>query len=210
MPSHWSPYVGVAELDALLQRLPALGGRVVVPPVTIDALARVALIEDAVGALLGLWQTVPTARGTCVQRRASQGPPRHEGRPCGRRSSLPITSTGTARGTSMAPSKSPFAMNGATVCSSCAWTARRCCIGPAASASTAAGSRRAIIDIRITGLPSAVSASDTSSSASLSVLGSARDDALTIGRAADGVLRVNGGAVPVAGGPATVASRRLM
>lgn len=67
-----------------------------------------------------------------------------------------------------------------------------------------------IIDIRITGLPSAVSASDTSSSASLSVLGSARDDALTIGRAADGVLRVNGGAVPVAGGPATVASRRLM
>ncbi|MFO1327859.1 MAG: VOC family protein [Rubrivivax sp.] len=56
VPSHWTPYIGVADLDALLQRLPALGGRVVVPPVSIDALARVALVEDAVGALLGLWQ----------------------------------------------------------------------------------------------------------------------------------------------------------
>lgn len=62
VPSHWTPYVGVDDLDAHLARLPALGGRVVVPAVSIDGLARVALIEDAVGALLGLWQTDPAVR----------------------------------------------------------------------------------------------------------------------------------------------------
>jgi uncharacterized protein len=56
VPSHWTPYISVADLEATLERVASHGGRVVVPPVAIDGMARIALIEDAVGALVGLWQ----------------------------------------------------------------------------------------------------------------------------------------------------------
>jgi uncharacterized protein len=54
--SHWTPYIAVADLDASLHRVVQAGGRVVVPPVAIEGMTVVALIEDAVGAQVGLWQ----------------------------------------------------------------------------------------------------------------------------------------------------------
>ncbi len=71
VPSHWTPYIGVADLEAALQDVVAAGGRIVVAQleVPLDAPegARIALIEDAVGAFVGLWQsispTAPTAAG---------------------------------------------------------------------------------------------------------------------------------------------------
>lgn len=59
VPSHWTPYVHVHDIDALAHRIGPLGGRVVVSPFDVEGTARIALVQDAVGALLGLWQ--PTA-----------------------------------------------------------------------------------------------------------------------------------------------------
>lgn len=56
VPSHWTPYLQVASADATARQIVALGGRVVVAPFDVQGTARIALIEDAVGALVGLWQ----------------------------------------------------------------------------------------------------------------------------------------------------------
>jgi predicted enzyme related to lactoylglutathione lyase len=56
VPSHWTPYVRVRSTDATTHRMPELGGRVLVQPFDVPGAARIALIEDAVGALVGLWQ----------------------------------------------------------------------------------------------------------------------------------------------------------
>jgi uncharacterized protein len=53
--SHWTPYVGVDDLDDTVERTVAAGGAVIVPPFAVTGVARIALIEDAVGAHLGLW-----------------------------------------------------------------------------------------------------------------------------------------------------------
>ena len=44
------------EFDALTPRVASLGGRVLVAPFDVQGIARIALIEDAVGAVVGLWQ----------------------------------------------------------------------------------------------------------------------------------------------------------
>jgi len=56
VPSHWTPYVGVTDIEAAAKRSLALGGRVVVEPFAVDGTARVSLVSDAAGALLGLWE----------------------------------------------------------------------------------------------------------------------------------------------------------
>jgi predicted enzyme related to lactoylglutathione lyase len=56
VPSHWTPYVQVADIDAATAETEALGGEVMVPPVVVDDMARIAIIVDPVGAHLGLWQ----------------------------------------------------------------------------------------------------------------------------------------------------------
>lgn len=61
VPSHWTPYILVASADAAARRIPSLGGRLVVAPFDVQGVARIALIEDAVGALVGLWQALPRA-----------------------------------------------------------------------------------------------------------------------------------------------------
>jgi predicted enzyme related to lactoylglutathione lyase len=61
VPSHWTPYVAVADLDDAVRGVTAHGGTVIVPPVVVEGAARIALIEDAVGALVGLWQIGATA-----------------------------------------------------------------------------------------------------------------------------------------------------
>ena len=56
VPSHWTPYLRVSDAAAAAQRVAACGGRLVVAPFEVPDVARIALIEDAVGALVGLWQ----------------------------------------------------------------------------------------------------------------------------------------------------------
>ena len=61
VPSHWTPYIGVDHVDAALLRVAACGGRTLVMPFDVPGTARIALIEDAVGALVGLWQPLRAA-----------------------------------------------------------------------------------------------------------------------------------------------------
>jgi uncharacterized protein len=56
VPSHWTPYVRVADADAAAQRAATLGGTLLVAPFDVPGAARIALIHDPVGALVGLWQ----------------------------------------------------------------------------------------------------------------------------------------------------------
>lgn len=64
VPSHWTPYVRVDDLDAAILQTARLGGEVMIPPVAVADIARIAIIIDAVGAHLGLWQPLqqPTRR----------------------------------------------------------------------------------------------------------------------------------------------------
>jgi hypothetical protein len=58
VPSHWTPYVRVDDADAAARRVADLGGAVVVQPFAVDGIARIALVTDPVGALIGLWQSL--------------------------------------------------------------------------------------------------------------------------------------------------------
>jgi hypothetical protein len=61
VPSHWTPYVGVADADAAARRAVGLGGAVLVHPFDVEGVARIALVADAVGAPVGLWQPLGEA-----------------------------------------------------------------------------------------------------------------------------------------------------
>jgi len=58
VPSHWTPYVRVhdaAETARLAQRV---GGMVIVPPFAVSTIARIALIQDSIGAPFGVWESI--------------------------------------------------------------------------------------------------------------------------------------------------------
>ncbi|SNT37450.1 hypothetical protein SAMN06265795_13113 [Noviherbaspirillum humi] len=57
-PSHWLPYVRVADVDAVVAKALALGGELLVQPFDVEGMARIAVILDAVGAQLGVWQAL--------------------------------------------------------------------------------------------------------------------------------------------------------
>lgn len=54
VPSHWTPYLRVAALDRAVAHFTKCGGRVIVPPFAASGRVRIALVQDVVGALLGL------------------------------------------------------------------------------------------------------------------------------------------------------------
>lgn len=58
VPSHWTPYVRVTDIEATVQRATTLGGEAVVRPFVVTGVAKIALILDSVGALVGLWQPI--------------------------------------------------------------------------------------------------------------------------------------------------------
>lgn len=62
IPSHWTPYVQVQDVDAAVARAAELGGKVIIAPFTIQGIARIALILDSVGAHLGLWESALTGQ----------------------------------------------------------------------------------------------------------------------------------------------------
>jgi predicted enzyme related to lactoylglutathione lyase len=62
VPSHWTPYVRVEDINTMVRRAVALGGETIVPPFNFPGLARVALVADSVGAVFGLWQSAARER----------------------------------------------------------------------------------------------------------------------------------------------------
>ncbi len=63
VPSHWTPYVSVPDLDATALKAAELGAQIVVPPHDSGGLARISLIADPTGALIGLWQVARETSG---------------------------------------------------------------------------------------------------------------------------------------------------
>jgi len=60
LPSRWTPYVRVTDIQDAADRAVALGGALLVRPFAVEGVAYIALIRDAVGAELGLWQGIET------------------------------------------------------------------------------------------------------------------------------------------------------
>jgi uncharacterized protein len=58
MSSHWTPYVRVNDVEDSVRRAALCGGTVVVHPFLVSGVARIALILDSVGALVGLWEPI--------------------------------------------------------------------------------------------------------------------------------------------------------
>src|SRR5262245_21315439 len=68
VPSHWTPYVSVPDLDVAASMAASLGGQVVIPPHDSGGLARISLIADPTGALIGLWQVARETSGQHLYR----------------------------------------------------------------------------------------------------------------------------------------------
>jgi len=56
VPSHWTPYVAVSSAEGTASQATSLGARILVKPFDVERVARVCLIQDPGGALIGLWQ----------------------------------------------------------------------------------------------------------------------------------------------------------
>jgi len=56
-PPVWFSYIGVADVDAVVARVPEAGGRVLKAPMEIPGYGRMAVIADPTGAAVGLWQS---------------------------------------------------------------------------------------------------------------------------------------------------------
>jgi predicted enzyme related to lactoylglutathione lyase len=56
--SHWTPYVRVDNVKDAVQRATDFGGTVIADPFVVSGVARIALIQDSVGALIGLWEPI--------------------------------------------------------------------------------------------------------------------------------------------------------
>ena len=54
MPPTWGCYVTVDDVDAVLARCAALGGKTLVPPMDIPAVGRMAVLQDPQGAVLSV------------------------------------------------------------------------------------------------------------------------------------------------------------
>jgi predicted enzyme related to lactoylglutathione lyase len=54
VPSSWTPYFGIEDLDAALARIPELGGRVLNGPAQMPA-GSIAIVADPQGAVFALW-----------------------------------------------------------------------------------------------------------------------------------------------------------
>ena len=56
VPSHWTPYVAISNAEETASHAASLGATILVKPFDVANLARVCLIQDPGGALIGLWQ----------------------------------------------------------------------------------------------------------------------------------------------------------
>jgi predicted enzyme related to lactoylglutathione lyase len=61
--SHWTPYIRVEDANDTARRVAAIGGAVSVRPFLVSGVARIALVQDPVGAHFGLWELVESETG---------------------------------------------------------------------------------------------------------------------------------------------------
>ena len=54
MPPHWGCYVTVANVEQTLEKATALGGKVIVPPMDVPGVGRMAVLQDPQGAVLSV------------------------------------------------------------------------------------------------------------------------------------------------------------
>ena len=58
VPSHWTPYICVKDVEVTTHRVESPGGTVLVGPFEVDGIARIALVADSLGAVIGLWESL--------------------------------------------------------------------------------------------------------------------------------------------------------
>jgi predicted enzyme related to lactoylglutathione lyase len=58
VPSHWTPYIRVNDVGDTVRRAASFDGKVIVRPFEVSGVARIALIQDSVGAHVGLWEPI--------------------------------------------------------------------------------------------------------------------------------------------------------
>lgn len=56
VPTAWTPYVTVSNVDEAAARAEKLGGKILCPKQEVPGRGRFVVIEDPTGALLGLWE----------------------------------------------------------------------------------------------------------------------------------------------------------
>ncbi len=55
-PSGWKLYVAASDLDATVAKAAELGGTVLMPPMDVMTMVRIAMVQDPSGAMVALWQ----------------------------------------------------------------------------------------------------------------------------------------------------------
>ncbi len=58
VPSHWTSYINVDDLDAMVNKAKSLGATIVVPATQVSDYGRFAVIKDPTGAQISLWQSL--------------------------------------------------------------------------------------------------------------------------------------------------------
>lgn len=61
MPSHWSAYVAVDDVDATAKQVEQLGGKICMPPTDIPNVGRFSVITDPTGANIAIITLTPRA-----------------------------------------------------------------------------------------------------------------------------------------------------
>ena len=56
IPPHWNVYITVDDIDAVAERVPELGGAVLMAPMDVFEAGRMIVVQDAVGAVVMFWQ----------------------------------------------------------------------------------------------------------------------------------------------------------
>ena len=56
IPPHWNVYITVDDVDAVGERVPALGGSVLMGPMDVFDAGRMIVVQDSVGAVVMFWQ----------------------------------------------------------------------------------------------------------------------------------------------------------
>ena len=56
IPSHWNVYITVDDVDAVGERVPALGGTLLMGPMDVFDAGRMIVVQDSVGAVVMFWQ----------------------------------------------------------------------------------------------------------------------------------------------------------
>src|SRR5581483_9399636 len=58
-PPHWRPYIGVADVDATVEKAKELGADVPLEPMDVPLVGRLAVLNDPQGATFGVIAAVP-------------------------------------------------------------------------------------------------------------------------------------------------------